>query len=211
MPANGSSSSMNDGEMTRARVISSRRRSPPDSENALFFARRAMPSSSRSAPSRLRRCSAPRSSVSRMARMFCSTVSLRKIGRFLRQVADAAPRALVHRQPGEVLTVQEHLAAVGMLQADDHVKARRLAGAVRPEQADDLAGAHLDADTLDDGATAERLREPLGSEERCAGAVHCVVLGAVLGTVLAAVLVCGLAAGLACAGVLASGPLLSFG
>ena len=31
MPANGSSSSMNFGEMTSARVISTRRRSPPES------------------------------------------------------------------------------------------------------------------------------------------------------------------------------------
>jgi hypothetical protein len=31
MPANGSSSSRNFGEMTSARVISARRRSPPDS------------------------------------------------------------------------------------------------------------------------------------------------------------------------------------
>ena len=31
MPANGSSSSMNFGDMTSARVISTRRRSPPDS------------------------------------------------------------------------------------------------------------------------------------------------------------------------------------
>ena len=31
MPANGSSSRMNCGEMTSARVISTRRRSPPDS------------------------------------------------------------------------------------------------------------------------------------------------------------------------------------
>ena len=36
-PANGSSSIMNFGSVTRARVISSRRRSPPDSEYALFF------------------------------------------------------------------------------------------------------------------------------------------------------------------------------
>ena len=41
-PANGSSSIMNLGSVTSARVISSRRRSPPESEYALFLRSRLM-------------------------------------------------------------------------------------------------------------------------------------------------------------------------
>jgi hypothetical protein len=57
IPANGSSSSMKLGEVTRARVISTRRRSPPDKVKALFFARWAMLSSSSRLAKRSLRCS----------------------------------------------------------------------------------------------------------------------------------------------------------
>src|ERR1019366_5740833 len=76
-PANGSSSIMNFGCVTRPLVISSRRRSPPESENALFARRCLMLSSSRRPSSRSSRSFRPIGSVSRMARMFSSTVSLR--------------------------------------------------------------------------------------------------------------------------------------
>src|SRR5262249_40097895 len=79
MPANGSSSSMNLGEITSARVISTRRRSPPEGVEAGDFASGVSPSSASSSRSRVRRPEPSRSSVSRMAMMFCSTVSPRKI------------------------------------------------------------------------------------------------------------------------------------
>ena len=79
MPAKGSSRSMNDGEMTSARVISTRRRSPPDSVLAFAFASAVRFSSASSSPTRARRSARLRPSVSRMARMFCSTVSPRKM------------------------------------------------------------------------------------------------------------------------------------
>ena len=78
-PANGSSSIMNFGCVTSARVISSRRRSPPDSANALLWRRCLMLNSSSSVSSRARRSLADSFSVSRIARMLSSTESLRKI------------------------------------------------------------------------------------------------------------------------------------
>ena len=57
----------------------------------------------------------------------------------LRQVADAEPRAAIHRQRGDVGAVEADRAGVGPHQADDHVEGRGLAGAVRAEQADRLA------------------------------------------------------------------------
>src|SRR5439155_20389281 len=65
---------------------------------------------------------------------------------FLRQVADAEPRALIHRQPGHVRAVEFDGAAVRLDQSGDHVEHRGLAGAVRAEQADRLAAADIDAD-----------------------------------------------------------------
>ncbi len=63
------------------------------------------------------------------------------------------PRALVHGEAGEVGVVQHDLAGVGADQADDHVEGGGLAGAVVPQQADDFAGGHLQAQVFDHHAT----------------------------------------------------------
>ena len=79
MPANGSSSRMNFGEMTSARVISARRRSPARQR----VGRRVRQRGEVQLREQLAQACAPgrasTSIVSRMARMFCSTVSPRKI------------------------------------------------------------------------------------------------------------------------------------
>src|SRR6186997_2302172 len=72
----------------------------------------------------------------------------------LRQVADAALRALVHRQLGDLLAAERDGPAVRRRKAHHHVERRRLAGAVRSEQADDLAGSHPDRDVVPDAAPA---------------------------------------------------------
>src|SRR6267378_4222033 len=77
-PANGSSSSMNFGSVTSERVISRRRRSPPESWKAFWRRRCLMASSSRTRSSRACRSASSRGSISRIARTFSSTVSLRK-------------------------------------------------------------------------------------------------------------------------------------
>ena len=96
--------------------------------------------------------------------MFSSTLSLRKIEGFLRQVRQAQARALVDRHVLDRLALDRDLAAVGADQADDHVEAGRLAGAVRAEQADDLAALDREADAVDDGARPVRLAQALGFE-----------------------------------------------
>ena len=62
-----------------------------------------------------------------------------------------------------------HAARVRRRQADGHVERRRLAGAVRPEQADDLARRDLEADAADDRAAAVRLGELVRAERRHQG------------------------------------------
>ena len=77
---------------------------------------------------------------------------------FVVQVAHAAAagdRLVEHRPPGHLLDVlpevadrqplrDRHLAFVGRLLADDHAEQRGLAGAVRADQADPLAGVELE-------------------------------------------------------------------
>ena len=79
MPANGSSSSMNEGREASARAISQRRRSPPESASEGDLRSRVMLNSS----SRLSSCSLRflrrGSTSSSTAMMFCSTVRPRKI------------------------------------------------------------------------------------------------------------------------------------
>ena len=67
----------------------------------------------------------------------------------LREVAHSEPRAAVHRLVGGVLAVESDAATVRLDEADDHVESRRLAGTIRAEEANDLAGAHGDLDPID--------------------------------------------------------------
>ena len=83
---------------------------------------------------------------------------------FLRQIADAEPRALIHRQLGHVVAVEFDGAAIRLDQPGDHVEHRGLAGAVRAEQADGLAAADIDADAAHDLAGAETLFHAMHSE-----------------------------------------------
>ena len=61
----------------------------------------------------------------------------------------------------------EDRAAIGADQAAQHRDGRRLAGAVRAEQADDLAGADRQRQVGDDGAAAVRLAKASGFEHGC--------------------------------------------
>ena len=79
----------------------------------------------------------------------------------LRQVADAEPAALVHRQGRDVVAVQFDPPAVRLDQAGDHVEHRGLAGAVGAQEPDRLAAPHVKAHTLDDLPVAEALLDPL--------------------------------------------------
>src|SRR5271156_5078947 len=58
----------------------------------------------------------------------------------LREIADAVlARPHVHGNAGDVFSVGEDVAGIGRDEADDHVEAGRLAGAVRAEQAHDFS------------------------------------------------------------------------
>ena len=84
-------------------------------------------------------------SVSRIATRFSRAVIFRKTDGSCGQVADAPPGASEHRQLRDLLAVEEDVPRVGLDEADDDRERRRLPGAVRPEEADDLSPLDLEA------------------------------------------------------------------
>src|SRR4029077_4620655 len=68
--------------------------------------------------------------------LFCGQAA--KDRSFLRQVTDTKTSASIHRKAGDVRTVDFDGAGIGRDKTRNHVEARRLAGAIRPEQADDF-------------------------------------------------------------------------
>lgn len=58
-------------------------------------------------------------------------------------------RAGVQRQQADVFFVDHDAPGVARHDADHHVEGGGFTGAVRPEQADDLAGFHFQADVFD--------------------------------------------------------------
>src|SRR5688572_20298627 len=83
----------------------------------------------------------------------------------LRQIADPQPRPLIHRQRRDIEAVEIDTAAIRLDQPGDHVEHRRLAGAVRAEQADRLAAPHVEAHALDHFAATEALLDPVDGEK----------------------------------------------
>src|ERR1700674_1478965 len=84
---------------------------------------------------------------------------------FLRKIAHAEPGPFVHRISGHVPAGKDDPAAVWPNETNDHVKTRRLPGAIRPEQTDDFASPDLDIDAVHDGAPAVNLHELFGDED----------------------------------------------
>jgi hypothetical protein len=74
------------------------------------------------------------STSSAVARMFLFGGEAAEDRGFLRQIADAQPRAAIHRQFRDVMAVEFDRAVIGGDEPGDHVEAGRLAGAVGSQQ-----------------------------------------------------------------------------
>jgi hypothetical protein len=76
----------------------------------------------------------------------------------LERLGEAERRDLVRPHAGDLYVLQADGSGVGFLQSDDGIEQRRLARPVGPDEAEDLALRHVEADV------AERLQaaEPLG-------------------------------------------------
>ena len=87
----------------------------------------------------------------------------------LERAADAERRDLVLREPGDVAPVEDDLARRRRVGAGEHVEERRLAGAVRADQARDRAAREPEVDVGDGDEAAELLAQPCGrrSGDRC--------------------------------------------
>src|SRR5205085_1046654 len=83
----------------------------------------------------------------------------------LERARDAAPDDPVRRRAEEAPAGQAELAGVGPVEAGDNVEERRLAGAVRPDQPDDLVLARVERDTVEGDDAAEAPADVLDVEE----------------------------------------------
>src|SRR5438270_13826330 len=83
----------------------------------------------------------------------------------LRQISHAEPRPLVHRIIRDIVSAKNNAPAVWPNQSDNHVKAGCLAGAVRPEQTDNLAFARADVNPIDDRPAAVNFYELLSGKD----------------------------------------------
>jgi hypothetical protein len=84
--------------------------------------------------------------------------------RLLAEIADAFASADVDRLVGDIRLGpfgrgEQHAAAVGAHEPDDHVERRGLSGAVRPQEPDDFARVYLKADMVHDRARSIALRQ----------------------------------------------------
>ncbi len=89
----------------------------------------------------------------------------------LEGAADAAPADLVGRQAVDALAGESDRAAVGRVDAGDHVEQSGLAGAVRADHREDRALRHLEADLVDREQAAEALADRLDRKQRAHGAL----------------------------------------
>src|SRR6185503_5899366 len=89
--------------------------------------------------------------------------------RDLEAARDPAPGALVGRKRRDLLAIEHDRAAVVLQCTRDAVDQRRLAGAVRADQPEALAGADLDADLRERGEAAEVLGDFANLQERFHG------------------------------------------
>ena len=95
---------------------------------------------------------------------FSPTVSVAKMCRPSMHQGDSAPRDLLGGQAGERFAEEGDLASRHRHEPDDRRERGRLAGAVRPDEADDLALLDLEAQALDGRRTAVAHREVTDAE-----------------------------------------------
>ena len=137
-PAAGSSSSRNDGRAASARAIASRRCSPCGRRRGDRPARCSRPTRSRSSQLDAREpAAATHRCATAAASMFSNTVSAGEQPDVLERAHDAGARDLGRRPGRDVLAVEHDAPAGRALEAGEHVDERRLAGAVRADQAED--------------------------------------------------------------------------
>ena len=73
-------------------------------------------------------------------------------GGLLRQIADSATRARVQRQQADVFIIDDNVARIARYDTNNHIEGSGFTGAVRTEQANNLARIHGQTDIFHDAA-----------------------------------------------------------
>ena len=89
--------------------------------------------------------------------------------RLLRQIADTQTRALVHRQPRDVMTIQLDTSLVSLDEAGDHVEAGGFSCAVRSQKPNHLAALNTQRNVANNGAALEAFADRVDGEARIVG------------------------------------------
>src|ERR1700738_5131845 len=91
----------------------------------------------------------------------------------LKHHAETLARDLVRGQAGDVFALEDDIACRRAFDAHDRLHRGRLAGAVRADQTENLAGAHLEAQVLNGGEATEALDQAADFENGSViGGVH---------------------------------------
>ena len=90
---------------------------------------------------------------------------LREQADVLERARDAALRDLIRLEADDALALEGDAARRRLIDARQHVEGRRLARAVRPDEADELAAVQMDVEIRDGLKAAEYFRDILGAQE----------------------------------------------
>ena len=165
MPVNGSSSRMILGLETRQRAISSRRRSPPESDRASDLPQPGDVELFEQFLAAAVAGLAVEAQQLHHAQQVLLHGELAEDAGFLGQIAHAALAGpAIHGPVGDVHAVEPHLAGVGHDHAAGHAEAGGLAGPVGAQQADDLAALDAEVDAVDHPPRAVDLHQSFGFE-----------------------------------------------
>ena len=152
-----SSSRRSRGRVAIARAISRRFRCPVESSRAKAPALSASPTSARQRSASTRAAPVDAARGERAHGDVLPHRHAAERAELLERPADAPAVDLIRPEAGERLAGEADLPAVRPVEAGDHVEERRLPGAVRPDDADDLARRHVERDALVRHEAAEAL------------------------------------------------------
>ena len=148
-PAAGSSSRTKRGSVASARATPSRRSSPCASERPARRRSAASPSAVEQRGGTLRGAPRARADTERSDLDVLAHRERAERVAVLKRPGETVPAAPVRRPARDLALAELDRALVGVVEAAEDVDERRLAGAVRPDQADDLATPQLEGDAAE--------------------------------------------------------------
>ena len=163
-PAAGSSMSTNAGSVASARATPSRRSSPWASAAAGASPSASSPSRSSSSSARARASRGRAPDAERRDLDVLAHGQLAERAAVLERAREPGAPAPVRAPAGDVALVELDRAGGREVEAGDQVDERRLAGAVRADQADDLVPVQLERDVVERLHALERARDGGGPE-----------------------------------------------